>query len=253
MKKLNVTKERFEKSRYFTKKYGKLEYVSESGNLYKTNKGKVLMFKEGLGDSIKHGWDKIKSGANKVGHIIGRYAVMQPKGDHIEIWNAKYLSKAEAKRANSFVMSGKIVLSSSIDGRYILEIDGDIDSSLKIGDRLDFQNIDTPHRERGMGYVEKIDGNKLYLRTDKDMFSEKRELKESIDADPALVCPYCGGDNCEVSIGTDDLNLTNLDRLQGKTFNVECWCNDCNKPYNVTVELKVKDVYPNEDADSLGF
>ena len=45
-KKLNVTKERFEKSRYFTKKYGNLEYVSESGKLYKTNKGKVLMFKE---------------------------------------------------------------------------------------------------------------------------------------------------------------------------------------------------------------
>ena len=44
MKKLNITKERFEKSRYFTNKYGKLEYVSESGNLYKTNKGKVLKF-----------------------------------------------------------------------------------------------------------------------------------------------------------------------------------------------------------------
>lgn len=46
MKKLNITKERFEKSRYFTKKYGNLEYVSESGRLFKTNKGKVLMFKE---------------------------------------------------------------------------------------------------------------------------------------------------------------------------------------------------------------
>ena len=44
MKKLNITKEHFEKSRYFTKKYGTLEYVSESGNLYKTNKGKVLKF-----------------------------------------------------------------------------------------------------------------------------------------------------------------------------------------------------------------
>lgn len=44
MKKLNITKERFEKSRYFQKKYGKLEYVSESGNLYKTDKGKVLKF-----------------------------------------------------------------------------------------------------------------------------------------------------------------------------------------------------------------
>lgn len=46
MKKLNITKERFEKSRYFQKKYGELEYVSESGRLFKTNKGKVLMFKE---------------------------------------------------------------------------------------------------------------------------------------------------------------------------------------------------------------
>ena len=50
MKKLNITKERFEKSRYFTKKYGKLEYVSESGRLFKTNKGKVLMFKESIVD-----------------------------------------------------------------------------------------------------------------------------------------------------------------------------------------------------------
>lgn len=46
MKKLNITKERFEKSRYFTKKYGKLEYVSESGKLFKTSKGKVLKFNE---------------------------------------------------------------------------------------------------------------------------------------------------------------------------------------------------------------
>ena len=46
MKKLNITKERYEKSRYFNKKYGKLEYVSESGKIFKTDKGKVLMFKE---------------------------------------------------------------------------------------------------------------------------------------------------------------------------------------------------------------
>ena len=44
MKKLNITKERFEKSRYFQKKYGKLEYVSESGKMFKTSKGKVLKF-----------------------------------------------------------------------------------------------------------------------------------------------------------------------------------------------------------------
>lgn len=46
MKKLNITKEQFNRSNYFQKKYGKLEYVSESGRLFKTNKGKVLKFNE---------------------------------------------------------------------------------------------------------------------------------------------------------------------------------------------------------------
>lgn len=44
MKKLNITKEQFNRSNYFQRKYGKLKYVSESGRLYKTNKGKVLKF-----------------------------------------------------------------------------------------------------------------------------------------------------------------------------------------------------------------
>lgn len=44
MKKLNITKEQFNRSRYFQRKYGKLAYVSESGKLFKTNKGKVLKF-----------------------------------------------------------------------------------------------------------------------------------------------------------------------------------------------------------------
>ena len=44
MKKLKVTKERFEKSRYFQKKYGKLKYVSESGRTYKTENGTVVRF-----------------------------------------------------------------------------------------------------------------------------------------------------------------------------------------------------------------
>lgn len=46
MKKLPITKEAFEKSRYFTKKYGTLEYVSESGKVFKTSKGKLLKFNE---------------------------------------------------------------------------------------------------------------------------------------------------------------------------------------------------------------
>lgn len=46
MKKLNITKKKFNESKYFQKKYGKLEYVSESGKLYKTTKGKILKFNE---------------------------------------------------------------------------------------------------------------------------------------------------------------------------------------------------------------
>jgi hypothetical protein len=54
MKKLNITKERFEKSRYFQKKYGKLKYVSESGKLFKTSKGKVLKFNESVNASMEY-------------------------------------------------------------------------------------------------------------------------------------------------------------------------------------------------------
>lgn len=44
MKKLNTSIGHFKESKYFTKKYGKIEYVSESGNLYKTSQGKILKF-----------------------------------------------------------------------------------------------------------------------------------------------------------------------------------------------------------------
>ena len=46
MKKLNITKEQFNRSRYFQEKYGTLEYVNESGEVYKTSKGKLLKFNE---------------------------------------------------------------------------------------------------------------------------------------------------------------------------------------------------------------
>lgn len=46
MKKLNITKEQFNRSRYFKNKYGELEYVSESGKVFKTDKGRILMFNE---------------------------------------------------------------------------------------------------------------------------------------------------------------------------------------------------------------
>ena len=79
MKKLNITKERFEKSKYFQGKYGKLEYVSESGKLFKTNKGQVLMFKEGLFSDLGDSIDSGISGVRKFFHGKPKFK----KGDSV--------------------------------------------------------------------------------------------------------------------------------------------------------------------------
>ena len=44
MKKLNITKEHYNKSRYFKNKYGRLTHVNESKNVYRTSKGKLIRF-----------------------------------------------------------------------------------------------------------------------------------------------------------------------------------------------------------------
>ena len=84
MKKLNITKEAFEKSRYFNNKYGTLEYVSESGKLFKTNKGKVLMFKESIvNDEQKWNddlWDCIITDVQSLGDEISS-ALMDADGN----------------------------------------------------------------------------------------------------------------------------------------------------------------------------
>ena len=61
MKKLNITKEQLNRSRYFKDKYGELEYVSESGKMFKTNKGKVLMFKESASKGFEKFCEELKS------------------------------------------------------------------------------------------------------------------------------------------------------------------------------------------------
>lgn len=78
MKKLNITKEQFNRSKYFQRKYGKLKYVSESGKLFKTNKGKVLKFvnesheiaKE---ESLKEFYDWLKASTEQDSGIHVRY------------------------------------------------------------------------------------------------------------------------------------------------------------------------------------
>lgn len=70
MKKLNITKKQYEESKYFNKKYGVLKFVSESGKLFKTDKGVVLsleseMKKEDADDRIMDRLDDGDKGSDE--------------------------------------------------------------------------------------------------------------------------------------------------------------------------------------------
>ncbi len=76
-----------------------------------------------------------------------------------------------------------------------------------------------------------------------------KESASDIAHDPAYQCPYCGSRDCEFDDAEEIGTGLTEGYFDGATFNSQFWCNDCNKPYNVTFELKVKDVYPNEEEN----
>ena len=82
MKKLNITKEQFNRSRYFKNKYGNLEYVSESGKMFKTSKGKILKFTKE--DSSDEWDDAIFKPSNELQKLYKQLKAKYGKGD-IEI------------------------------------------------------------------------------------------------------------------------------------------------------------------------
>ena len=53
MKKLNITKKQYDESKYFNQKYGAIKFVSESGKLYKTDKGVVIALESANEDADK--------------------------------------------------------------------------------------------------------------------------------------------------------------------------------------------------------
>ena len=66
MKKLNITKKQYDVSKYFNNKYGKLKYVSESGNVYKTDKGVVISLESSnKPDTVKEDIDEVEDIADK--------------------------------------------------------------------------------------------------------------------------------------------------------------------------------------------
>ena len=153
MKKLNITKEQFEKSRYFKDKYGKLEYVSESGKVFKTDKGKVLMFKEGFKDKIKG-----------FGRTVGNFMGMFTKGTNVYVWHSGTGDWYDALDNNEPVWCGKIVERNASSGEYGIEISEvkskDANQKLETGDSVDIYDVAGAYQS---GTVSKIDGNMLYV------------------------------------------------------------------------------------------
>ena len=86
MKRLSITKEAFEKSKYFKNKYGKLEYVSESGKLFKTSKGKVLMFKESSTDDLYGFYEWLKSNTQHDEGVHVKFYDNEDGSESVELW-----------------------------------------------------------------------------------------------------------------------------------------------------------------------
>ena len=268
MKKLNVTKERFEKSRYFTNKYGKLEYVSESGKLFKTDKGNVLKFKESkkvnegffgdLGEEIGDRIDSGVSGIRKFFHGKPKFK----KGDSVMLCMIEWYPCIVSH-------GGTITKTKWGDDKWYYEVDFDgerdvdwwpedalaVDTDPEAGsEELDEKSMVEKYPEFRKR-ARTILGKKMCKELGIDESTKKQPkkvVKESasdIANDPAYQCPYCGSHDCEFD---DAENSPNEGYFDGATFNAQFFCNECNKPYNVQFELKVKDVYPNEDADNFG-
>ena len=114
MKKLNITKEQFNKSNYFQTKYGKLEYVSESGKVYKTNKGHVIKFNEDInsGDEESNFSDiKLEEDGFAKANSDGKYL-----WDDESSWLPSSGEKVQFYTEQNRCMYPAMVLSSWIDG-----------------------------------------------------------------------------------------------------------------------------------------
>ena len=267
MRKLNITKEAFEKSNYFKNKYGTLEYVSESGKVFKTSKGKLLKFKESCDDEFNRYYERMMK--------LFRY----DSGIHIRMRNNEDGSETiEVKFDDRFnwsddVVSGRIPLDEDsllldwitrFDERghrygweFDYEIAKDIEHPIDGGANNDYLARLTLTRkcdkEEDDWLFENSSESSKIFKTSKGKLIKFREstkkFKESvgdISTDPSYVCPYCDGRNCYFDYAEE---VPNDDFFEGATLNTQFWCTDCDKPYNVTYELKVKDVYPIEDAD----
>ena len=189
MKKLNITKEQFNKSQYLQKKYGKLEFVSESGKYFKTSKGKVLKFNESIHSRLDNGptipqTEQEETLCNYIAQEIEEkfgvhcFCNSQNPGEemHIEV----YVSFPDDAQPNSKEYEDIIEdLEKLVDAIGAQENEGE-----RWGDSSFTWNND----EEIFGEVWPIDGQ------DKEMINEKLDYVGSSDKSVTLSndCPFCG-------------------------------------------------------------
>ena len=139
MKKLNITKEQFEKSKYFKNKYGKLEYVSESGKVFKTDKGKLLKFKESS-DVQGAGFDshgrKFKIMSDDWGYVSKQQ--LENLYDDEIVWCPKVGDKVTYAYGPEFRLFVVTKVYDDDDGMKVADVVNFFDGSTLHGQRVDF-------------------------------------------------------------------------------------------------------------------
>lgn len=272
MKKLNITKKQFNESKYFQHKYGKLEYVSESGKVYKTSKGKVLKFKESkelvnedavdedlklldqycygirgnLIDSTDPDGLSIK---NRIANFIGwKDSKSKGKFDKLvkESWN-KYDVPYHTYELTLADGSTKIIdvgveedwgdvqectPDDCKDWRTSVGCGNDEDGHVKIVKVEDCKTGETWRGKKVKEWAEKC------VWTFVDNYAT--ESSNDIDNDPAYTYPYCGGHNCEF-VDTD-MDFPDEGYFDGSVIKTIFQCNDCEDEYNVNFKLSVDSV-----------
>ena len=68
-------------------------------------------------------------------------------------------------------------------------------------------------------------------------YYEDNKFNESIDSDPAYVCPWCGSHDCEFK-DAEEPGITD-GYFDGAQFDTKFQCNSCGETYNVKFEMNV--------------
>ena len=182
MKRLNITKEQFNRSKYFQRKYGTLKYVSESGKYFKTNKGKVLKFvNEGrLADKLNSGelFDKSSSSLERA---VQKF--LESDGVEGEFGGWRLLTEEDTIKIYDH---GKFVASISPSGELVWE---DEMFPERMADQVEKVLTDA-------GIANKANRGKFikFNESKKRQFNEKLDYVGSTANSVTLCndCPFCG-------------------------------------------------------------